>query len=310
MPENAAEVADQTKTLGEPAAEKAAARVKAVASAGFMHVGKFEVRASQLPDPQAAGQWLDDEVSKLRARHGSSEQSAIRLFLGCNLDKNEALQRHAGIVAWRKENGVDEFREQLLEKLKESGRGPHPAFHEQVSKLVVVNPCALSSADGSPVSIYHVGTAKSSAAGMAVDEQLARWSISVAEYVDVWISQQSERSGRLAGHIQIFDLSNLGLWQASSGALVEKLKIMLSAGQHYMEAVSRIFVINSSSVFSMAWKIVKGLVSPRTASKISVSSKIPDELFALLGPDSAARLPELLMDPQWEAAVQVPPALA
>ena len=32
--------------------------------------------------------------------------------------------------------------------------------HGQVAKLVVVNPCALRALDGSPVSIFHVGTAQ------------------------------------------------------------------------------------------------------------------------------------------------------
>lgn len=116
--------------------------------------------------------------------------------------------------------------------------------------------------------------------------------------------------------------------QISSGALVEKLKILLGAGQslgrkqrdarqfsedfltilsiakrdqklrNYMEQVDRdrgirhdktppwscdrmervnqllqvshIFVIRSGSIFSMAWKFVKGWISPRTASKINV----------------------------------------
>lgn len=34
--------------------------------------------------------------------------------------------------------------------------------------------------------------------------------------------------------------------------------------------VSHIFVIRSGSIFSMAWKFVKGWISPRTASKINV----------------------------------------
>ncbi|CAE7361222.1 SFH8 [Symbiodinium natans] len=274
-------------------------------SAGYARVGSLEVRLSQLPDKKAPGAAVDQAIAHLETHYKISEQAALRLYLGCNLDMEEAKRRFDGILEWRKQYGLDQLRQSLSAALPGEAAVTAP-FHKEVAKLVTINPCVLTSVEGSPVSIYYVGTAHASAAAKAEEEQLRRFGVFMAEYVDIWLSAQTSSTGRLAGHVQIYDLQGLSLWQVSSGALVEKLKILLGAGQHYMEQVSHIFVIRSSSAFSMAWNFIKGWISPRTASKIHVSSSIPTELQKLLGP-SAAALPALLKNPHWTAAVQRPP---
>merc|ERR1712151_1018624 len=137
---------------------------------------------------------------------------------------------------------------------------------------------AFVTKEGCPVSVWHVGTANASAAGKVADESLAVWSSAVFEYADLWITTQTERSGQLIGHVQVFNLAGMSLWQVSSSALIDKLKRALGAGGNYLEAVSHIWVVNSSSVFSMAWKLVQKLITPRTASKITVANDVPKEL--------------------------------
>merc|ERR1712228_483105 len=110
----------------------------------------------------------------------------------------------------------------------------------------------------------------------------------------VWLSQQSEQTGKLAGHIQVFNLEGLSFFQVTNQALIGKLKTALGAGAYYVEAVSHIYVINSSSLFSMAWKIIQRFITPRTASKISVDTGVPDSLVAALCPSSAKQLPAIL----------------
>ena len=128
--------------------------------------------------------------------------------------------------------------------------------------------------DGSPVTLYHVGTAQAAAAGKARDDQLqrpsvglpfqmcsrantfdlpesflisgptrqgleienppkrrhclawqlaccalnpdmthCRWGVFTSEYIDLWLTHQTAASGRLAGHVQIYDLHNVSFWQ-------------------------------------------------------------------------------------------------
>lgn len=107
------------------------------------------------------------------------------------------------------------------------------------------------------------------------------------------LSQETERTRRLTGYIQIYNMQGLSLRQVSSKDVAEKLKGALSAGGFYVEAVAHIYVINASRLFSMAWKLVRGFLSPWTASKITVSSDVPPELIAELGGQASSAALEL-----------------
>lgn len=189
---------------------------------------------------------------------------------------------------------------ELRERLRVQMQAPvvRLPYQQDVDRLMVLNPCALVAAGGGPVSLWHVGTVNASAASSVSPEALRGWSCGVFEYVDLWLTELSESTGHLAGHIQIFSLTGMSFWHVSNSALLEKLKLAFSAGEFYLEAVSHIYIVNSSSLFSMAWSLVKGLISPRTAAKVSVDSGVPPELLAALTADSAAKLRQMLKSPQ------------
>lgn len=241
-----------------------------------------------------------------------STQQALRLLFGCDLSVKAAKGRADEVQVWRSEHSMAKERQRLQAYLSGGAGGPVPKsmrlpHHAEVCKLMVVNPCVLTTADGRPVSIWHIGSAHGPAVSTIPDAVLAAWSRSTFEYVDVWLSAQSETSGRLAGHVQVFDLAGLGFFQVTNAALIEKLKLALGAGGMYVEVVSRIYVINSGSLFSTAWKVIKTLITPRTASKVSVTNDVPQELRAELDDRSRARLPGLLRRPQPDAPVLLPP---
>merc|ERR1711957_157843 len=99
------------------------------------------------------------------------------------------------------------------------------------------------------------------------------------------------------------------LWHVSSKTLVERIKAAFAAGEHYVKNVSHIFMVNSSSLFNVAWKLARNLISPRTASKITVSqigASLPQELVDLLGPKAEADLRELLATKK-RAPLALPP---
>lgn len=202
---------------------------------------------------------------------------------------------------------MDRLHTRLVTQVRASGPVQFPE-HEEVSKLMMVNPCSLVTKDGCPVSIWHVGSANAAAVSSIADENLAIWSSAVFEYTAAWISEHSERTGQLVGQVQIFNLQGLSFWTVSNNALIEKLKMAFGAGKYYVENVSHIYVVNSSSLFSMAWRIIKTLITPRTASKISVTNDVPQELLSMLRPGHAKNLPQLLKKPQ-PLPIQRPPAI-
>eukprot|EP00931_Biecheleriopsis_adriatica_P110241 TRINITY_DN8449_c0_g1_i1.p1 TRINITY_DN8449_c0_g1~~TRINITY_DN8449_c0_g1_i1.p1 ORF type:complete len:1117 (-),score=203.84 TRINITY_DN8449_c0_g1_i1:48-3398(-) len=262
---------------------------------GAQLVAGFWLREQQLP-PGLEGRDLEtlvaevwqscSEVSQL------SRQQALRLTLGMGYDPFAALAKWREVVAWRKEHKVDTIRRKQVEAMCGAGLVQFTNEAEVYSNLITVSPCALLTADGCPVSLWYARTLNSSGASVSV-ERAAAWSREVFEYKDLWIMQQSEVSGRLLGYVQVYDMSGLSWWHYSSREITEKLKALLQPGGFYVEAVAHMYVINASTLFSMAWKVVRNLISPWTASKITVSSGIPNELLGALGGSSSPCAQEL-----------------
>ena len=82
------------------------------------------------------------------------------------------------------------------------------------------------------------------------DSKVARWSRAVFEYKDLWISRRSEQHTRLLGYIQVYDMQGLTWRHYSSREIADKLKTALQSGSFYVEAVSHMYVINASRLFS------------------------------------------------------------
>mmetsp|Transcript_42651 Transcript_42651/g.79536 ORF Transcript_42651/g.79536 Transcript_42651/m.79536 type:complete len:105 (-) Transcript_42651:79-393(-) len=83
-------------------------------------------------------------------------------------------------------------------------------------------------------------------------------------------------------------MQGISLRHLASREIGDKLKCALQPGSFYMEAIAHMYVVNAPSFFSMAWKVVRNLISPWTASKITVSTAIPEELVCDLGgPESS-----------------------
>lgn len=207
--------------------------------------------------------------------------------MGLNVNVNTVLEKVTQVATWRKEHHMDRVREQLLEQVRDSTQSvifPHAEVKSKLCKFVTMAPCSLVTPDGWPVSVWHVGTANAKLAPSLSEEHLVAWSCAVNEYADMWVSALSEQTGRLGGHIQVFNLEGVGFWQATNSQITSRLKTLFGAGGMYVELLTHIYIINSGTVFNAIWKLVKGLITPRTASKITVAGGMPDELLAELGP--------------------------
>lgn len=74
---------------------------------------------------------------------------------------------------------------------------------------MVANPCAAVTAEGWPVSVWHVGTIDPKVVAQIAPNKLETWSAYAFEYVDIWLAMMTERFGVMAGHTQIFDLDGI-----------------------------------------------------------------------------------------------------
>lgn len=225
-----------------------------------------------------------------------TEQRVLRALLGSDLDVEMALAKLRHTSKWRSLHRINQVRADLVMQLATITTSPLLMNQAVVNDIFPVRPCSLITTEGYPVTVWKMGQANGGAVSKVSTPDIEAWSFAFYEYVDLWLTCQSELTGNFAGHIQVFDLSGLGFFQVTNSALAEKLKAVLSTGSNYAESVSHIFVINSSPVFSMAWKVVKTLITPRTASKIVVANDVPDELFELVGRRNVRNLQALLGD--------------
>jgi len=295
-----------TKT--RPTEPLAAVANQQSAVGGGCHTVGFHVSAAQLPEGNL-GYDLDALVAKVLADSGDSclsHQQALRLLLGCTLQVEAALEKGREVAAWRQRHSMAEVRQQHASRLHQTQQVSF-RNHEDMCKVMITNPCAFVTADGRPMTIWHAGTTNASAAVAVQHECLAEWSRSVFEYVDLWVSERSEKTGRLSGHIQVFNFDGLSVWHlAASASLSEKLKAAFSAAEYYVESTSHIYIINASPLFTRLWRGIQGLITPRTASKITVASGVPEELLAQLPPTSSAQLLANLRSPAKDVPVLRP----
>ena len=69
---------------------------------------------------------------------------------------------------------------------------------------------------------------------------------------------RSESQKRLLGYVQVYDMQGLSWRHYSSREIADKLKTALQSGSFYVEAVSHMYVINASRLFSVVWKAGRG----------------------------------------------------
>ena len=226
-------------------------------SPGTRCVAGYFLEKSQLP-PGWEGHDLDALVAEI---HGTcshiaplTKQQALRLMLGLGYDRVAAVSKWREISAWRETNNLAYVRNQQAAVI--SGTDPicFPNEQDVYERLLRVCPCALRASNGAPVSVWHAKTLNASAVAELASTEISTWSHAVFEYKDLWISRQSEERKRLIGYIQVYDMQGVGLRQLTSRDIGEKLKCCLQPGGFYMEAVSHMYVVNASALFSMAWK--------------------------------------------------------
>lgn len=265
---------------------------------GYCSIVGFLVDERTLPD-DAGTRHYELLVEDIHRRCSSvaeiSMDQALRLSLGLNFNASAIVQKWREICVWRDAHDMSQERVRCAWLQLSSGTQAvtFPHQDEIAKKAFVARPCALVSRAGEPVSLWLIG-ANCSCSSAASVEHIEEWSRSVFEYANVWAQSQSQASGRLLGQVQVFDMAGVSLRQMTNPAMQEKFKRALGCGENYVELVSHIYVINASWTFSKLWVLIKKLISPRTASKVTVSTDMPKEFLDTLASESAMMLPELL----------------
>lgn len=277
----------QAVSVPAPPLQPIAAPVQAsvtIPRVGMVCVAGFDLRTQALSLGRSAAeieQWTDQAV----ARWKLTRQAALRMALGTSLEWDVAASKVEGIAAWRRLHDMDLIRVSM-QKAQTSGIAVSFPHADRIHEFMRVCPCGFLTTEGWPVTVWHLGTAKPRALEFVTIDEICHWSRHFFEYVDIWLTEASERQSELVGHVQVFDLRDVGLRIVSNAALANALKRALGGGEFYMETAAHIYIVNAGAAFSMIWKLVKPLITPRTASKITVSKTVPPELLASIGTDA------------------------
>lgn len=97
----------------------------------------------------------------------------------------------------------------------------------------------------------------------------------------------TQRAGRVINQsFVIMDMDGFSLrkWNGQTQAMLSRLIKVLS--DHYPETMGVLFIINAPGVFTAVWRVVKSLLDPGTAKKITILGRdYHEQLFEHIDPN-------------------------
>merc|ERR1712154_467157 len=88
---------------------------------GIRRIGCFDIREVSLPEVAQTVPDLEGRILQLRKESADfyemTEQQAIRMLMGCDLDLKISLERACDVSQWRKANSLEQIRAKLSAQL-------------------------------------------------------------------------------------------------------------------------------------------------------------------------------------------------
>ena len=214
-----------------------------------------------------------EESARLKELHTISPAITPALFhryvTACQGDRGKALDRLQATAEWRSSHGIDTIL-----------TAPAPLY--TAIKAAYLH-CVIGwTRDGAmPVVVEGMGGFKAALAQMRQQSitpaEMIQQFIFVLEYI---LEELTVDTG--GSFVRIYDLKGIGLMDlADKEAISLGQQMMDLLEKYYPERMALAFVVNAPSFFSTIWRMVKPLLDPRTAKKISVVSGTKAALAAL-----------------------------
>eukprot|EP01040_Poterioochromonas_malhamensis_P015711 gene15711-17638_t len=224
------------------------------------------------------------------------DRKIIRYLRGHNYDYDKVTELMRKFLIWRKENNVDEIRNQII-----YGDCDHPLKFPKgdiiLSKIRQI-PIAPDALDHSqcPICLEQYNFSPSEVLNLITIQDYTLFSIYCLEYRSIILEQISEERERqflnllteeerllldeadsprdpygvLAYICVIRDLGGVG-WEHLGSQGLEIIKTIVGiASSNYPELMRKCYMINVPWIFNTAWYFIKGLLAERTVAKINV----------------------------------------
>ncbi|POM72800.1 Hypothetical protein PHPALM_10431 [Phytophthora palmivora] len=193
-----------------------------------------------------------------------------RFLAGCEGDVEEAKERYAATLKWRKENDVDTI---LLR--------PSHVFTDM--KECFTHFTHKKDRHGHPISFEFLGGQRKAlhdftARGVTEDEAITHH-VRMMEFMWNVIDPRPFPEGNM---LKIYDIKGISMADMSSDVVNYTKKWGEVMATYNPERVYQIFIINPPAWFNLIWKLVSPLVNPKTRERIHVLRGQKDITKALL----------------------------
>lgn len=269
-------------------------------SKGWRNIHSFAVPEALLPPEwerieedslvEAVYKRLEQQSRGVDPRVLHGVQRVLRYLIGSGLDVREAAKQMRRFSASRAN-----CTSARIPRTRPGLRLDQLPHFERFVASVPFHPCVTFTPDGHPVALYVVNTKRPTEPALPIvsAEQARELLRRVGEYMDGLLFRRSEETHRLLGIITILDFNGaqihrIGrLWFRILQPVVAESVRLVEDGYHT-------YIVNAPLSFRFFWRASATLcLSRRTASKVSVSSTVPESLLKLLGTHSAAVCPDL-----------------
>lgn len=210
-------------------------------------------------------------LEQTKWQHETRESHLCRFLRARKFDIEEATKMYNACVEWRKAQGLDELGRQSVEETLGCREEEFVAFYRQRF---------LPGLDREGRAIYYEKTGTIDMEGLlsvTSHEQMLRNHVRAIEVVQQPLCARGTREvATPAGQppvdsvTTIMDMDGLGTHLINSTAYAYVRDCTKIDQDMYPEMAGHVFIINAPSVFTMAWKMVKGLLDERTVTKIRI----------------------------------------
>ncbi|KAF4139322.1 CRAL/TRIO domain [Phytophthora infestans] len=202
--------------------------------------------------------------------HGEKLDVDTRFLAGCEGDVEEAKERHAATMKWRKENDVGTILlrpSHVFTDMKEC----FTHFTHKKDRL------------GHPISFEFLGGQRKAlhdftARGVTEDEAIMHH-VRMMEFMWNVIDPRPFPEGNM---LKIYDIKGISMADMSSDVVNYTKKWGEVIATYNPERVYQVFIINPPAWFNLIWKLVSPLVNPKTRERIHVLRGHKDITKALL----------------------------
>ncbi|KAG6959048.1 hypothetical protein JG688_00010258 [Phytophthora aleatoria] len=202
--------------------------------------------------------------------HGEERELDNRFLAGCEGDVEEAKERYAATMKWRKENDVDTILlrpSHVFTDMKEC----FTHFTHKKDRL------------GHPISFEFLGGQRKAlhdftARGVTEDEAIMHH-VRMMEFMWNVIDPRPFPEGNM---LKVYDIKGISMADLSSDVVNYTKKWGEVIATYNPERVYQVFIINPPAWFNLIWKLVSPLVNPKTRERIHVLRGHKDITKALL----------------------------